>query len=90
MPYNYQEQRETVFTDEGQRRFLKVRDSVDKMLKHSGAARSGEIIHEVCGDLWELLACIDRLVELGEIREIPQGRPCASQCRIFVRAYNQS
>lgn len=34
------------------------------------------------GDSWFLMACVDRLVELGEIREITKHAP--GQCRVFV------
>jgi hypothetical protein len=37
------------------------------------------------GDSWTMLACMDRLVELGEIREVPQSG-VAGQDRIFVKA----
>ena len=65
--------------------FLEIRDKTQKLLKQSGAVRLAEIISHVSGDTWTMLACIDRMIELGEIREIPQGEVSA-QARIFVRA----
>lgn len=44
----------------------------------------GNIISGSSGDSWLLLACVDRLVELGELREIPQTHT-AGQDRIFVK-----
>lgn len=35
--YNYQEQRPFVFTEEGQKTFLKIRDKVDALSKVAGA-----------------------------------------------------
>jgi len=37
----------------------------------------------VAGDSWTMLACIDRLVELGELWEVV-SQPVAGQHRIFT------
>jgi len=65
--------------------FLKVRDTVKHLLKEAGAVRMEEAISGVTGDSWQMLACVDRLVELGEIMELryPSGEP-AGQHRVFV------
>lgn len=84
MPYDYQEQRSVIFSDVGQRMFLKIRDHTKELLAQAGAARCQEMMAGAGGgDSWNMLACIDRLVELGEIREISQER-CTTQNRIFV------
>ena len=83
--YNYQELRSYVFTDEGQRLFLKIRDRMMKLIEEAGACRSGEVTNEFSGDSWNKIACIDRLVELGEIIEIENPRSSAGQYRIFTR-----
>lgn len=83
MPYEYQSERPNIFTEEGQRLFLKVRDKTQSLLRQAGAARSQEMLAGCCGDGWTMLACIDRLVELGEIREVTDGR-VAGQHRVFV------
>ena len=41
-------------------------------------------IQGVSGDSWESMACVDRLVELGEIIEITSNMNVMSQDRIFV------
>jgi len=84
MSYNYQTERPKVFTDDGQRIFLKIRDRANKLLAEAGAFRMNEVTREVGGDSWMQLACVDRLVELKEIREINYGE-CPGQYRIFVR-----
>lgn len=81
--YEYKVEREKIFTDGGQRLFLSIRDRVKKLLTEAGAVRMQEAISGHAGDSWELMACIDRLVELGEIREIQQEH-CAGQHRVFV------
>jgi len=67
--YSYEEQKKELFTDEGQKLFLKIRDRAHNLLKISGSFRMTEVLREVCGDSWEMLACIDRMVELKEIVE---------------------
>ena len=73
----------TIFTEDGQIRFLKIRDQVQQKLKASGAINLESAITGIGGDTWQMLACVDRLVELGELREIKQG-DVAGQYRIFV------
>lgn len=42
-----------------------------------------EVINGVTGDTWDHLACVDRMVELGEIKEITKGET-AGQYRVFI------
>ena len=44
MSYDYQKERPGLFTDEGQRMLLSVRDRTQRMLAASGAARLQEMI----------------------------------------------
>ena len=84
--YVYEQQRDTLFTDAGQRILLGVRDQVRDMLATSGAVTMEKATKLPRGvgaaDTWELMACVDRLVELGELREISQ--PCRGNDRVFV------
>ena len=70
-------------TEKGQRKFLEIRDNTHKLLKQSGAIR---MENAMCGsgDSWENMACVDRMVELNEIREINQTCSVAGKHRIFV------
>jgi hypothetical protein len=85
--YAYAEQRSELFSDDGQRLFIAVRDQVKKLLRQSGAVRSQEAMQLPRGigaaDSWTLLACLDRMVELGELRELT-GPDVAGQHRVFV------
>jgi len=86
--YNYERQKENIFTDEGQRLFLATRDNVNTLLADSGAVMMNNAMtlgSLGAADAWDMMACVDRLVELGEIREIKQGHQVAGQHRIFVR-----
>lgn len=81
--YNYETEKPRLFTESGQVMFLKVRDNVKELLHKAGAVRAQEAWTQVCGDSWIMLACLDRLVELKEIREISSdGVP--GQHRVFV------
>jgi hypothetical protein len=72
--YKYEEERLQLFGDEGQRMFLRVRDFVHKTLAVSGAVRMENAMYSAgSGSSWTMLACVDRLVELGEIREVQQS-----------------
>jgi len=82
MSYDYRRHRPALFTDDGQRRFLTVRDQAEKCVKFSGAVRAQELLIGG-GDSWEMLARIDRLVELNYLREIT-GHDVAGQHRVFV------
>lgn len=84
--YSYQEIKPRLFTEDGQVMFLKIRDKSQALLKVAGAARMQEMMSGAGGgSSWDMLACVDRLVELGEIREIT-GPDVAGQHRVFVDA----
>ncbi len=85
MSYCYETQKKFIFTDEGQRKFLHLRDFTERALEMSGAVQAGHILAVAgSGDSWDQMSCIDRLVELGELREIPNPS-CAWQHRVFVQ-----
>lgn len=81
MSYCYETEKPFLFTDEGQRLFLKVRDRVNQLIKEAGAFRQQEGVRGFSGSSWQMIACIDRLVELGEIEELP--RQCWTQYKIY-------
>lgn len=85
--YEYSKVKPNILTDDGQRMFLRVRDFVYKQLHVGGAVRMQEAMSAAgSGDSWDMLACVDRLVELGEIREVTQLGTVAGQHRVFVAA----
>lgn len=83
--YQYSAERDKVFTEEGQVLFLKIRDRARELMDAAGAARLDKMIQGCTGDSWEMVACVDRLVELGEIREVTADGAVAGQRRVFVR-----
>ena len=82
--YTYEGEKRALFTEEGQVMFLKIRDNINRLLESAGAVRMQEAISVVTGSSWTMLACVDRMVELGEIREIT-GQGVAGQYRVFTR-----
>ena len=84
MTYEYAMQRPNVFTEDGQVMFLKIRDAAKALIAKSGAATCEKIIGGCTGNSWDMLACVDRLVELKEIQEIPNTLSRAGQHRLFV------
>lgn len=89
MSYDYATQRPNVFTEDGQVMFLKIRDNAKRLIAIAGAATAGRMMNGCTGDSWNMLACVDRLVELREIFEVPNTLSRAGQHRIFIIFDNQ-
>lgn len=82
--YRYEQEKPKLFTDEGQRVFLRCRDRVQSLLRQAGAVRQLEVDRNLGGwDSWAGLTCLDRMVELGELREITKP-DVPGQHRVFV------
>lgn len=81
MAYDYQTERAWLFTESGQVKLLEVRDQVHKLLQAAGAFRMTAI--HVSGDSFQTLACIDRLVELGEIVPLRDKSACWGQYQCY-------
>lgn len=84
MAYDYKTQRANIFTEDGQVMFTKIRDAAKAKIANAGVVRSDKLMAVCSGDTWNMLACMDRLVELGELHEIPNTMSGAGQHRIFV------
>jgi hypothetical protein len=85
MAYSYEAEKPALFTDEGQRMFLRVRDHVQRLLKMSGAVRCQEILGAAgSGSSWTQLACVDRMVELGELKRITPRGSVSTQGEVYV------
>jgi hypothetical protein len=87
--YVYESEKKYVFTDKGQKHFLQIRDLVHKLLNDAGAFEMGKAMKlgsAGAATTWEMMACVDRLVEIGEIEEVPRGPNTAGQNRLFVKA----
>lgn len=84
--YDYEAEKHEVFKPENQEMFLKIRDHAHKLIREAGAATLGKIIggKGIVGSSWTMIACVDRLVELGEIIEIKRDEHVWGQFRIFT------
>lgn len=82
--YKYEAMKNDLFTDKGQIKFINIRDNVKNLLEQAGAVRMQEAINVETGDNWLLLACVDRMVEIGELKEITP-KDTIAQFRVFVR-----
>ena len=78
MSYEYKTKRAELFTEDGQVRFIRVRDKVLAALRLCGAFR----LQELNISSWEDIACVDRIVELGELVEFK--RDSWGQFRVFT------
>ena len=82
--YRYEDEKGSLFTENGQVMFLDIRDHIGRLLKEAGAVRMREVISQTAGDSWQRMACVDRMVELGELQEVT-GDWVAGQYRVFTR-----
>lgn len=81
--YVYENHRSYTFTEEGQKMFLSIRDNAQKLCRLAGCATMEMIIRGQVGSSWDMLACVDRLKELGELIEVYQINGVPGQYRIF-------
>ena len=68
--YDYLKEKPEIFTESGQENFLKIRDRAKELLKQAGAFTMIKAISCASGNSYKNIACVDRLKEIGEIREI--------------------
>jgi hypothetical protein len=88
--YDYETEKPKLFTEENQRLFLAIRDHAALLLEKAGAVRMQDAVGGFSGDSWALFACVDRLVELGELIEVTEHlRLCPEQNRVFVRGLSK-
>lgn len=87
MSYHYETEKPKLITEEGSVMFTAIRDRAKHLLREAGAFTMDAAIRGArCGNSWTMLACVDRLVELGEIREVTRRGEVAGQDRVFVEA----
>lgn len=85
MSYDYKVQKQEIMNEAGQAGLLAVAFKAKAACAVSGVVTSGVLISEMPGvtDSWRQLAVVDRLVELGYLREVQQEGGVAGQNRIF-------
>ena len=85
MSYHYLVEKPRLFTEGGFKMLTAIRDNARKLIDVAGCVRMDKAMGRVSGDSWQMLACMDYLVEVGELREITPTDSVAGQSRIFVR-----
>jgi hypothetical protein len=83
--YKYKEQKKELFTEDGQLMFIKIRDKSKALIQVAGSFRMENIMSSTTGDTWTMMACVDRMVEIGELIEVTRG-DVAGQHRVFIKA----
>lgn len=84
MSYRYENHRDYTFTNEGMKKIFKVLDFMLKNAPKTGCVRADVLLNLMgAGISWDHMAVIDRLVELKEIREIPQAPDQPWQYKCF-------
>lgn len=72
--YDYKKERASIFSEKGQRLFLAIRDQVKNQIETSGAVtmeKASSLPSGIgCASNFDMMACVDRLAELGEIKEV--------------------
>ena len=85
MIYNYEEYKLNLLDKEELRHFLKVRDIVKDEIDSVGMMVMGAVMIRACGDILKTMACVEMLVEIGEIIETTQKSETWAQEREFIR-----
>ena len=67
MSYNYETIKPQLFTERGVGMLMQIKDQVGRLLFSAGAFTTEKVTRTVTGDGWLMCACLDYLVEKGEI-----------------------
>jgi len=81
MIYDYQTQKKELFTPQGVKVLMEVRDKAKELLRVAGAFQSSKAF--TAGDTWDSMAALDWMVEQGELLEITDDN-VVGQHRVFV------
>lgn len=85
MSYQYTTERNAIFTDDGQREFTRGRDKVLAAVRATGAITMGKAMNMFrLGNTWAMMACVDRMVELGDLTEVATDKQHVAQYRVFL------
>lgn len=90
--YNYQTQVKNLFTPDGLKLYTAVRDRVKRLVEQTGAitmGRATSLPDDIgAAEVWDMMACIDKMVEDGELEEVFRGQNCWAQHRVFTLPIN--
>lgn len=83
MSYDYQKEKRNLFTENGLKTLIKVRDNSIRLSNISEVFTLEKMISNCSGGSWTMLAAVDYLEELGEIKCVHS--PGSTQKKIYVR-----
>jgi hypothetical protein len=85
MSYVYETEKPWLFTNKGQSAVIKATLQARELLNVAGAFKAFSVLKNIqYDDMWKGLSILDRLVELGIVREVTSN--CHGQDRVFVEA----
>lgn len=85
MTYSYDIEKENLFTPNGIKLLLKIRDTINQLLDDAGAFMIDKVVQHHTGDTFQMLACIDYLEEIGEIRRTCMCSAGITQIHVYIR-----
>ena len=83
--YSYDTEKEHLFTPNGIKLLLKIRETIDQLLDDAGAFMIDKVVQHHTGDTFQMLACIDYLEDIGEIRRTCMCSAGITQMRVYIR-----
>lgn len=85
MSYSYEQERAKVLAPERQDQFIHGRDRLLKAIEPTGAILWMKAMQFFnTGSSWTDMACVDRMVELGDLRRVHQNGRVSGQYEVFV------
>jgi hypothetical protein len=81
MSYSYEREKAAIYTPEGLKMLVDLRDQIRAKCKSSGAVRFDAI--SFSGDSWTALACLDFMIERGDLKRVTEGQNRAAQYHIY-------
>jgi hypothetical protein len=88
--YHYKTERKFIFTEDGQKDLKAVRTIANALINITGCFKVGKLNDALGSMTWSNLACVDYLVETGELFEITDKNIVTCQQRIFTNStYNE-
>jgi hypothetical protein len=68
MSYKYEDEKKRLFTEDGVKTIIFVRDQAKALVKIAGCFTAEKLLEKCAGDSFTILAVLDFLVEIGELR----------------------
>lgn len=81
--YKYEDMKSKILTEDGLDVYIKTSNLAKDLLNTSGSFMMSKVMKS--GDSWLIMACVDMMVERGEITEVTSSNT-AGQHRVFVKA----